>query len=81
MQDNYAKRDQALKECIIVTPNHLVVEHHAFQEKMITLSDLKEVFFSMEDDKTPRCDGFPCEFYRTLWDYIGPNFHKVNLAF
>ena len=33
----------------------------------------------MEDDKSLKCDGFPCEFYKHLWEYIGPDLHKVYL--
>ena len=31
----------------------------------------------MADDKAPRCDGFPCEFHKSLWEGIGPNQHQV----
>ena len=41
--------------------------------------DLKEVVFSMVDDKAPGCDGLPCEFYKTFWDEIGPYLHKVYI--
>ena len=33
----------------------------------------------MADDKSPGCDGFPCEFYKHLWEKIGPDLHKVYL--
>ena len=33
----------------------------------------------MEDDKSPECDGFPCEFYKHLWENIGLDLHKVYL--
>lgn len=71
--------EQALKECIFVTPNCLTVEQHAFYEQFLTLSDLKEVVFSMADDKAPGCDGFPYEFYKAFWDSIGHDLYKVYL--
>ena len=33
----------------------------------------------MTNDKSPGCDGFPCEFYKHLWEYVGPDLHKVYL--
>lgn len=33
----------------------------------------------MADDKAPGCDGFPSEFYKSLWPCIGPDLHKVYL--
>lgn len=57
---------EALKKCISITPNHLAVEKHAFYEKILSLRDLKEVVYFMADDKSPRCDGFPYEFYEHL---------------
>ena len=33
----------------------------------------------MEDDKSPRSDGFLCEFYKHLWEHIGLDLHKVYL--
>ena len=33
----------------------------------------------MANDKAPSCDGFPCEFYKTFWDEIGPDPHKVYI--
>lgn len=39
----------------------------------------KEVVFSMVDDKSPRCDECLCEFYKHLWEPIGPDLHNVYL--
>ena len=33
----------------------------------------------MADDKSPGCDGFPCEFNKHLQEHIGPGLHKVYL--
>lgn len=33
----------------------------------------------MAGDKAPGIDGFPCKFYKALWDYVGPNLHHVYL--
>ena len=33
----------------------------------------------MADDKSPECDGFPCEFYKHLQEYIGLELHKFYL--
>lgn len=65
-QGNSAARDEALRACIAVTPNRLAVEQRAFCEQFLTISDLKEAVFSMANDKSPGCDGFPCEFYKHL---------------
>lgn len=65
--------------CIFVTPNYLAVEQCAFCEQLLTLQDLKEVVYSMANDKALGCDGFSCEFYKHLWEHIGPNLHKVYL--
>ncbi len=65
--------------CISVTPNHLEFEQQAFYEQLLSLSNLKEDVYSMVDEKSPGCDGFPYEFYKHLWEQIGPNLHKVYL--
>lgn len=33
----------------------------------------------MVDDKALGIDGFPCEFYKSLWYLVGPDLHKVYL--
>ena len=33
----------------------------------------------MADYKSLGCDGFPCEFYKHLWEHIGLDLHKVYL--
>ena len=33
----------------------------------------------MVDEKSPRCDGFPYEFYKHLWEKIGLDLHKIYL--
>ena len=33
----------------------------------------------MADDKSLGCDRFPYEFYKHLWEHIGPDLHKVHL--
>ena len=33
----------------------------------------------MTDDKSLKCDGFPYEFYKHLWEHIAPNLHKFYL--
>ena len=68
-------QDQALQACLDVTPNGLTPKQYASCEQKLTLADLKEVVFSMADDKASGCDGFPCEFYKSFWDDIVPNLH------
>lgn len=38
----------------------------------------------MADEKAPRCDGFPFEFYKVLWEDIGPDslhiYHKAYIS-
>lgn len=65
-QDPSIAHDQALQTCLMVTPTRLASEQHTFCEKKLTLSDLKEAVDSMANDKAPRCDGFPCEFYKAF---------------
>ena len=72
-------RTSLLLRVISVTPNRLAVEQRAFCEQLLSLKDLKEAPFSMAHDKSPGCDGFPCEFYKHLWEKIGPDLHKVYL--
>lgn len=56
---------QALQACLVIIPKRLALDQYVFYEQKLTLDDLKEVVFSMADDKVPGCDGFPCEFYKT----------------
>ena len=78
-QVNSVAQEEALRKCISINPNNLAVEQHAFCEELLSLRDLKEASFSMADDKSPRCDGFPYEFYKHLWEKIGSHLHKVYL--
>ena len=65
-QGNSVAQEEALRKCISVTPNCISVEQRDFCEQLLSLRDLKEAFYSMVDDKSPGCDGFPCEFYKHL---------------
>ena len=64
---------------IFVTPKCLAVEEHSFYEQLLTIRYLKEAIFSMTDEKSPQCDGFPHEFYKHLWESIVPDLHQVYL--
>lgn len=79
MQGDSPARTQALQDCLAVVPKQLSDSQRAFCDLLLTIDDLKEATFSMADDKTPRCDGFPYEFYKSLWPCVGPNLHKVYL--
>jgi hypothetical protein len=46
---------------------------------MLPLSDLMKVILSMANENAPRCDEFPYKFYKTLWDVVGPDLHKVYI--
>ena len=59
-QGNLVAQEEALRKCISVTPNRLVVEQYAFYEELLSLRDLKEATLSMAEDKSPGCDGFSC---------------------
>ena len=78
-QGNLVAQEEALRKYISITPNCLTVEQRAFCEQLLSLKEFKEAIFSMADDKSPGCDGFPYEFYKHLWEEIGPNLHKVYL--
>lgn len=43
----------------------------------MTLKELEEATKSMEPKKTPGKDGLPVEFYKELWDQVGPCLLKV----
>lgn len=43
------------------------------------MADVKEVAFSMADDKMPGYDGFLYEFYKAPWDSAGFDLHNVYL--
>ena len=64
---------------VVVTPNRLDREKCAFcmQKLSLFFLNLKKVFFTMGDDKAPGCEGFPCEFYKSLQEGIGPDQHQV----
>lgn len=33
----------------------------------------------MVEGKDIGLDGFPCEFYKSYWEFVGPYLHKVYL--
>jgi len=43
------------------------------------LKDLEEALSHMTNDKTLGLDGFPCEFYKKIWDLVDQDLYKVYL--
>lgn len=60
-------------------PNKLSLAHNFFCDQLLSIDDLKEAIYSMANDKALGIDGFPCEFYKAMWDYIGHDLHQVYL--
>ena len=42
--------------------------------KPVTEQEIKEVLFSMPNDKSPGPDGYTTEFYKATWDILGVEF-------
>jgi hypothetical protein len=40
-------------------------------EHALTLDELTIALMKLIGDKSPRSDGFPCEFDKTMWDFVG----------
>ena len=40
-------------------------------EGSITDTEIKNVLKNMQKGRTPGTDGFPAEFYKFVWNYIG----------
>lgn len=60
-----------------IMPNKLFASQRLGYDQPLLLDDLKEALAQMANDKAPRLDGFPCEFFNFFWDMIGPDRLKV----
>lgn len=71
VQGDSPARAQGFQDFLDVAPKWLSKFQQAFCDLLLTIDDLKEAIFSMANDKAPGCDGFPCEFYKSLWPCVG----------
>jgi len=59
-----SKREQALETYLSIIPSILSAKHRAKWDKPLSLKDLEEALSHMVNDKAPRLDDFPYEFYK-----------------
>lgn len=57
----------------IIKEGHVLsIEQQLHMIRDFTNKNIKEALFSIEDNKSPRPDGFNSGFYKTSWNYSGP---------
>ncbi|GKB73101.1 RNA-directed DNA polymerase, eukaryota, reverse transcriptase zinc-binding domain protein, partial [Tanacetum coccineum] len=49
--------------------------------KPISLEEIKDVLFSMNDDKAPGPDGYSARFFKAVWSVVGSEFSQAILDF
>ncbi|GJZ89174.1 hypothetical protein Tco_0660956, partial [Tanacetum coccineum] len=49
--------------------------------KPISLEEIKDVLFSMNDDKAPGPDGYSAKFFKAAWSVVGSEFSQAILDF
>lgn len=71
--------EAALVACTSAVPSKLSSEQKDELENVLTLENLASVLALMADEKASGIDGFPCEFYKACWSFIGLDLHHVYL--
>ena len=60
----------------------LTAEERTFCEGLINEEECLKALNSMPSSKTPRTDGFPCEFYKAFWSVVGRIFiNSLNYSY
>lgn len=47
---------------------------HEMLMRDVTPEEIKKILFAMPNDKSPGPDGYTVEFYKSAWEFIGPEF-------
>lgn len=71
------ERKQALATCLSIVPVKVMHNQCESCVKPLLVDDLDEALSQMQNNKAIGLNGFPYEFYKKLWDTVGPNLHKV----
>lgn len=53
-----------------MVPNKLNFIQFSSYKNPLTLEDLSQALSYMANNKVPRLDDFPYEFYKTFWDFL-----------
>jgi hypothetical protein len=61
--------------CYRVVPHKVSVVDYDRLNKDFTKDEHFAHFCSMKNGKSLGIDGFPCEFYKVMWDTIGDDFY------
>lgn len=59
-------------KCCNVVPKKISLSHKEECGSPLTIDDLKKALSCMENEKSIGLDGFVYEFYKELWDVVGP---------
>jgi len=60
-----------IKDFCSIIPMKLSKAHRDIFYHPLSLKDLKTALSHMANEKAPRIDGFPYEFYKIFWDLVG----------
>jgi hypothetical protein len=66
------EREVAMQHCLNVVPVNIIEEQKHPCDHGLSVDDLITTLHEMYDDKVPRFDGFPCDFYKATWIFLRP---------
>jgi len=66
------ERRVAMQHSLNVVPVNIIEEQKHACDHGLFADDLITTLHKMYDDKVPRLDGFPCDFYKATWICLRP---------
>ncbi|XP_074292582.1 uncharacterized protein LOC141619463 [Silene latifolia] len=67
------KTTTAVRNDVLGEGNHCTEEHAVILSKQVTNEEIKQVVFSISNDKAPGPDGYTSKFFKDSWDIVGPD--------
>jgi hypothetical protein len=55
-------------------PHKVSIVNYYRLDRDFTNDEIFVALCSVKNGKSPRIDGFPCEFYKAMWDIVGDDF-------
>lgn len=67
-----------MQQCLDVVPTKVSNDQRrACSEQALSLAELSTSLHEMDGDKVSKLDGFPCEFYKVTWQFLGQDLLQV----
>jgi hypothetical protein len=63
-----------LRAEVVQSGDCINVDSHAYLLAPVSADDIKQVLFSMDDNKAPGPDGYTSAFFKKAWNIVGADF-------